>query len=349
MTIDIYKDLQNQGIYPYGSDELIKFEKQLTKYFSREYERYRGNNIQKVVINSGPLSVQSEELANNHYDEGIEFFDSFLDQDAMSYSMAYFESSPDKIIKSKKSLEQAQIDKFDLLVKRMRLEGKEKLLNIGCGFGYFESYLLRTFPHMEITSITHSQDQYDFIMKRIDNTDDPLSSGRFKIHLVEFDSGVISLLGREKYEVVSSIGMMEHVNNIELFYDIIYDLLAKNGRMFHHLIVSRDLIPQLLDSKETLIGSYFPGGKVLPYSTFNIDLSGFSIEESWFVCGLNYWKTLDKWHENFWQNIDRLFPEKLDSERVKHWNNYFVLCKAMFLPENGSAYGNGQYLYKKRG
>jgi cyclopropane-fatty-acyl-phospholipid synthase len=347
MGTDIFTELQDQGIYPYSSDELNKFEKQLTKYFSREYERYRDSDDQSVVIDQGPLAIESDELADDHYNEGLTFFQNFLDEDTMSYSMAYFDSSADRVMKSVKTLEQAQIDKFALIAKRMKLKGDEKLLNIGCGFGFFEHYLLKTFPELHISSITHSQDQYDFIMKHTKELAEPLSSERLKIYLGKIDRDSVPVLGIEKYDVICSIGMMEHINNVKLFFDIINQLLVKNGRMFHHLIVSRDLIPQLLDSNNTLIGSYFPGGKVLPFAALNTDLAGFTIEESWFVCGLNYWKTLDKWHERYWQNMERLYPHIMDSERVEHWNNYFVLCKAMFFPENGSAYGNGQYLYKK--
>ena len=347
MSIDPYEDLRKRGIHRYGSDELKKFERQLTRYFSREYERYRNSDDQSVVIDQGPLAIESDKLAEHHYNEGLTFFQNFLDKDTMSYSMAYFDATADGVMNSVKTLGQAQTDKFALIAKRMKLKGGEKLLNIGCGFGYFERYLLKTFPDLEITSITHSKDQYDFIMKHTEETAGPGSSERLKIYLGKFDSDIVPVLGREKYDVVCSIGMMEHINNIELFFEIINQLLARNGRMFHHLIVSRDLIPQLLDSSNTLIGAYFPGGKVLPFAALNTDLAGFTIAESWFVCGLNYWKTLEKWHQNYWQNMDRLYPQIMDSERVEHWNNYFVLCKAMFFPEHGSAYGNGQYLYMK--
>jgi cyclopropane-fatty-acyl-phospholipid synthase len=117
--------------------------------------------------------------------------------------------------------------------------------------------------------------------------------------------------------------------------------------MFHHLIVSRDLIPQFLDPNKTLIGEYFPGGKVLPFTALQKDFGNFKLEDSWFINGMNYWKTLDKWHASFWKNLNSIYPDKIDSERVGYWNNYFVLCKAMFYPENGTAYGNGQFLYRK--
>ena len=347
MNTGLYSDLHENGVFQYGSVELEKFEKQLTKYFSREYDRYRGSDEQLVVINKGPLALAPEDLADNHYDEGLSFFQNFLDSKTMSYTMAYFDDIADLALVSNKTLEQAQTDKFSLIAGRMKLKGDEKLLNFGCGFGYFESYLLETYPEIQISSLTHSKDQYDFINKRMTDSSDALSSERFHVFFGEIDNDSIDLLGREQYDVVSSVGLMEQINNIELFFEIINELLIENGRMFHHLIVSRDMIPQLLDPDKTLIGKYFPGGKVLPFATLNNNFKNFAIDKAWFVNGINYWKTLEKWHENFWKNIDQIYPEKMDSDRVQYWNNYFVLCKAMFLPENGQAYGNGQYLYYK--
>ena len=348
MTSDIYKELHDDRVFQYGSEELNKMEAQLTKYFSREYKRHKDQHSVDINIARGPLALAAEELADKHYDEGITFFQNFLDADTMSYTMAYFDDIPDNALASEKTLAQAQLDKFRLIAGRMKLQGKEKLLNFGCGFGYFESYLLHAFPELEVSGITHSKDQYDFITSRMNDPADILSSGRFHLYFGEIDSNCSAVLGRGQYDVICSVGLLEQINNIQMFFDIIGDLLVDNGRMFHHLIVSRDLIPQLLDPQKTLIGDYFPGGKVLPYNALNRDFSNFTLAESWFVNGINYWKTLDKWQQNFWLNMPYIYPQTMDSERVRYWNNYFALCKAMFLPENGHAYGNGQYLFYKR-
>lgn len=345
---DISNELHNDGVFQYGSNELVKFEQQLTKYFSREYKRYKKIDDQHIDLGQGPLALSSENLADEHYDEGITFFRNFLDQQTMSYSMAYYAESSDAVLASDKFLTDAQINKFKLIAKRMKLQGNESLLNFGCGFGYFESFLLDRYPDLQICSLTHSKDQYEFILNRRKDKTDPLYSQRFKLYFGEIGHNTVSLMGKGKYDVVCSVGLMEHINNVEMFFEIIEAVLVKNGRMFHHLIVSRDLIPQLLDSDNTLIGDYFPGGKVLPFNAMQQSFNNFKLDSCWFINGMNYWKTLDAWHSNFWQNIDQVYPHTMNTERVRYWNNYFVLCKAMFFPEAGSAYGNGQYLYYKQ-
>ena len=343
----IIKELIEHNIHPYGSKELLKFEKNMEKYFAREYKLHLDNDC-IISLNQGPLALASEELADSHYDEGIPFFKTFLDDETMSYTMAFFDDLPEKALISSKSLEQAQMDKFQLIAERMKLKGNEHVLNIGCGFAYFESYLLKTYPNIKVSSITHSKDQYNLVKERCKNLNDILSSKRFHLYFGEVSENTSVQLGEKKYDAVCSVGLLEQINNIDLFFSIINELLAENGVMFHHLIVSRDLIPQFLDPQKTLIGDYFPGGKVLPFNALkNNSFKGFSIEESWFINGTNYWRTLDYWHSNFWVNIHNIYPDKMNKERVAYWNNYFVLCKAMFFPETGKAYGNGQYLFNK--
>ena len=347
MQTKLDNELIDADIFPYGTDELRTFEDRLTRYFSREYQLHENNDISDVRVSTGPIALAPKELAENHYDEGIDFFRSFLDRETMSYTMAFFDDDPEKAASSEKTLYQAQLNKFRLIASRMELKGDEKILNLGCGFGYFESYLLDTYPEIQVTSTTHSRDQFNFVSGRTRSAHDTLSSNRFKLIYTELDTSTAPSLGRNAFDLVCSMGLLEQINNITLLFRIIHDLLRDNGRMFHHLIVSRDLIPQLQDPGKTMIGDYFPGGKILPFKTLEADFDNFELENSWFINGINYWKTLDKWHANFWQNLNQIYPDILDKERVRYWNSYFSICKAMFLPDNGSAYGNGQYLHRK--
>mgnify|MGYP002266973717 CR=1 FL=1 len=123
MNTDIYDDLHREGIYQYGTDELKKFEKQLTRYFSREDDSYKHSDNTSATINQGQLALAPEDLADSHYDEGLAFFQNFLDKETMSYTMAYFDENPDRALASNKSLGRAQIDKFALIAERMKLKG----------------------------------------------------------------------------------------------------------------------------------------------------------------------------------------------------------------------------------
>jgi cyclopropane-fatty-acyl-phospholipid synthase len=68
----------------------------------------------------------------------------------------------------------------------------------------------------------------------------------------------------------------------------------------------------------------------------------------WYINGMNYWRTLDEWHCQYWAHIAELHPAVLDSAAVKYWNEYFVLCKAVLLaPLDGEIYGNAHYVFQR--
>jgi len=70
------------------------------------------------------------------------------------------------------------------------------------------------------------------------------------------------------------------------------------------------------------------------------------LEQTWFINGLNYWRTLDEWHRRFWEQVEMLH-DHLGIDRIRFWNDYFILCKACFLPMQGALFGNGHYLFRK--
>ena len=89
------------------------------------------------------------------------------------------------------------------------------------------------------------------------------------------------------------------------------------------------LLPKLLDSVDTLIGTYFPGGRIWPFAEPFRHQNHLQPVNSWFVNGLNYWRTLYCWHKRFWDSINQLFPTFINRQQVDAWNKYFSLCKSM--------------------
>ncbi|MCP4287967.1 MAG: methyltransferase domain-containing protein [Gammaproteobacteria bacterium] len=349
----IEKHLLQAGIFPYGSVELQLYEQRLTRYFSREYQRLGKNPIQLlnagIPTQEGPMWKQTAALMEQHFDADLTLFQAFLDSRFMAYTMAYYGKEPAQILESKATLEAAESAKFDLICNRAGIRGNERIFNIGCGFGPLETYLSKRYPKMEITSITPSRVQANLIRNSIDNPSHPLFKS--SLRLIEDDFGSIPLekLGAGEYDLVFAIGAFEHVNNLYAAFQRIHDLLKPAGKAFLHLIVSKPIFPQYHDSRNTLIGRFFPGGHIWPVDIIKNQTDFLQLEQSWYLNGLNYWRTLEAWHQRFWQSMDRLYSHVLSEDGIRYWNDYFVLCKVvLFAPCNGDVYGNGHFLFSRQ-
>jgi cyclopropane-fatty-acyl-phospholipid synthase len=353
MMSDIVSKLAQAGIPPYGSAALKLYESRINRYFSREYERLRdaGHTLDSLGIatDDGPMWDATEMLMDEHFDASLELFRGFLDHEFMAYTMAQYGDTPEQVLQSPLSLEEAERLKFRTICQRAGLSGDEKVFNIGCGFGPLETYLFQEYTDLEVTSITPSKTQIGYIKECRANPSHPLSRGRLR--LVEGSFGEVPLedLGAEAYDVVFAVGAFEHINNLDLAFQRISQLLKPGGKAYLHLIVSRIVIPQFFDAERTLIGKYFPGGKIWPFDTIASQDRYLELAQQWFFNGMNYWRTLDEWHRRYWENMHSLYGTIIRSEaEARHWNDYFVLSKGCFAPFDGALYGNGQYLFHKR-
>jgi cyclopropane-fatty-acyl-phospholipid synthase len=342
--------LADHGVFGPGSAELERHEKALTRYFKKEYQHCLKNPLSLaalgVTTNQGPIAEETQVLMARHYDEKPEFFASFLDSHYHAYSMGYYGETAEAIRNSSATLEEAQKAKFSLIAERAQIEGHERIINIGCGFGSLETFLLQEFPDIEVVGVTPSKVQVNYLRQRMQDPTDLLCSDRFTLIEGAFEKLPMQMLGKGKYDLVISIGVFEHLFNMSASLECFAGLLAPAGRTFHHFITSQIAIPQLLSPKKTRIGQYFPGGWVWPRDELSHHTEHFDLVNSWFVNGLNYWRTLDHWHRRYWNSIPDLYGAVFDIVAIKYWNEYFMLCKAMFAPMDGQFYGNSHYLFK---
>jgi cyclopropane-fatty-acyl-phospholipid synthase len=349
MSESIYETLAAHGIYGPGSAELDKYERHLTRYFEREYLRLQQQPVSLESIgidtSTGPMMEETDALMEHHYDERPEFFASFLDKDYRAYSMAYYGETPEEIMGSDVTLEEAQRAKFELISRRAQITGNERILNIGCGFGSLETYLLTQFPNLEIVGITPSRVQVDYLQNRMNNCDDPLGKGNFSLISGTFDKEPIDRFGINAFDLVISVAVFEQIFNMQEVLGRISRIVKPGGRTFHHFITSQFVIPQFINPTKTKIGEYFPGGRVWPHAEFARHSEHFELQESWFLNGLNYWRTLNEWHNRYWKSLDRLYGPVFDISEITYWNEYFSLCKVVFTPCRGSCYGNSHYLF----
>jgi cyclopropane-fatty-acyl-phospholipid synthase len=222
-----------------------------------------------------------------HYDQPIEFYQSFLDP-SLVYSCAYFydEALP---------LAEAQVAKLDYVLRKVRLAANDALLDIGCGWG---ALVIRAAEYgSRALGITLSRRQFVEAQHRI------AAAGvgdRARVELRDYRD-----LGEATFDKIVSIGMVEHVGRERLadYFRAAYRALRPGGIFLNHGIA--DQSPERRGYRAAgFLGRYvFPDGDLLPISEMlaAAERVGFEVRD---VENLreHYVRTLRAWVSNLERN-----------------------------------------------
>ena len=246
----------------------------------------------------------------HHYDLGDEFYQLFLDQ-TLTYSCGYFTSDSD-------SLEQAQLNKYEHICRKLKLRSGEKLLDIGCGWGGMLIYAAGNYG-VDGLGITLSRNQYDWANRKIKELG--LHSG-VKVALADY---------REidgEFDKFVSIGMFEHVGQafIPVFMKEVSRLLKKEGMGLLHTIGKVTESPGV----PWILRYIFPGGYIpnLTEIVREMGLAGFSILDVENL-RLHYAHTLDRWANNYERNLEKV-EQMFDESFVRMWRLFLNASSAGF-------------------
>ncbi len=270
---------------------------------------------------------KSKENIEHHYDLGNDFYRLWLDE-AMSYSCAYFHQEDD-------SLEKAQLQKIDHVLKKLQLRPGEKLLDIGSGWGWLIIRAAQAYG-VQAKGITLSEEQYGKTRERIAEMG---LEDQVEVQLVDYRE----LAGRVgQFDKISSVGMFEHVGKEQYpqFMSTVEKLLKEKGLALLHTITHQKEEPV-----DPWIERYiFPGGYIpslreivalLPEYDFHL----LDIEN----LRMHYAKTLDSWSERFERNVETV-RNMFDERFVRMWRLYLQSSAASFRLGNISIH---QLLFSK--
>ena len=235
----------------------------------------------------------------HHYDLGDEFYQLFLDR-TLTYSCGYFTSDRD-------SLEQAQLNKYEHICRKLKLQPGENLLDIGCGWGGMLIYAAQNY-HVKGLGVTLSRNQYERAKRKIEELRLP---DRIRVALADY---------REiegEFDKFVSIGMFEHVGKafIPVFMKELSRLLKKGGIGLLHTIGKVTESP----GDPWILKYIFPGGYIPNLSEIvrEMGLAGFSLLDLENL-RLHYAHTLDRWADNYERNLARV-KQMFDESFVRMW------------------------------
>lgn len=157
---------------------------------------------------------------SHHYDVSNRFYEMVLGP-SMTYTCAVYPSA-------EASLEQAQENKYRLVLDKLALSPGERLLDIGCGWGGMVRYAAR--QGVQALGVTLSRQQAEWANKRI--AEEGLTG------LAEVRHGDYRSVTEGGFDAVSSIGLTEHVGvkNYPAYFGFIRDRLRPGGLLLNHSI-----------------------------------------------------------------------------------------------------------------
>ena len=262
------------------------------------------------------LPGKSRKNVEHHYDiggaKGEKLYDIFFDKTYRLYSMALWKDGT-------KTLEEAQKNKIDHIVKKLDIKKGQKILEVGCGWGGMAFEIAKQ-KGCEVTGISLSKNQINYCKKKakelgLDN--------QVNFELADYRE----IQGQ--YDRIYSVGMFEHVGKkfYKIFFESMNKLLKDDGIFLLHTIgvVDKPSPPNKFINKYI-----FPGGVCPSFSQIiePIEKTGLIVSDTETLIR-HYDKTLESWLERFLakKNIVKdLFDEKF----VKMWEFYLASCAAAF-------------------
>lgn len=234
------------------------------------------------------------EQVQAHYDLSDEFFALFLDP-TMTYSCAFFE-------RDDMTLQEAQLAKIDLALRKCELRPGMRLLDVGCGWG---STLRRvTERHgVHAVGLTLSRNQHRAASRSLRRV--PAGAGRAEVRLQGWEEFT------EPVDAIVTIGAFEHfrAGRYPAFFARCRAILPAGGRMLLQTIlqVDRRTLDRLgiaIRHEDVLFGQFirrhvFPGGQLCPAQTVvrHAERAGFRITQTQSLQP-HYPRTLGAWAEN---------------------------------------------------
>ena len=280
-----------------------------------------GSIVKKILhawrfITNYNLPGRSKFNAQSHYDiggaKGESLYDLFLDKKHRQYSCAYFK-------KDDESLEDAQQNKLNHIIRKLDIKPGQRVLDIGCGWGGMVYEIARQ-SQCEVTGISLSENQINYCKKK---------AKEFKLdNQVNFELCDYREV-KGKYQRLVSVGAFEHIGKkfYKTFFKKVHNIMTDNGICLLHTIGT---VNSPGPTQPFIQKRIFPGGILPSLSDLisPIEKTGLILADCETLIH-HYDKTLKAWLDRFLKNKEKA-KFLYNKEFVRMWEFYLASCSAGF-------------------
>jgi cyclopropane-fatty-acyl-phospholipid synthase len=251
---------------------------------------------------------------SHHYDLPDRFFRLILGP-SMTYSCGVF-TTPDS------TLDEAQVEKVDLICRKLDLQPGQRLLDVGAGWGALVRHAAEHYG-VSAVGVTLSKLQADWAQRTL--KDEGLD-GRAEVRHLDYRD-----VRETGFDAISSVGTMEHIGSDQLgaHFSMLSGQLRPGGRILNHTITR----PSNVSAQR--IGGFndryiFPDGELQGPATVVAAMHDHGLELRHSE-GLreHYAMTLREWARNLERNWKPAVAE-VGERRARAWRLYMTLSRLGF-------------------
>jgi cyclopropane-fatty-acyl-phospholipid synthase len=316
----------------------------IAKRCRKERKRYRDNSAMPEFLTQmqqSPLAINTSDANQQHYEVATDFYDLVLGEHK-KYSSALF-------MPGVTELSQAEAAMLILTCEHAELDDSHTILELGCGWGSLTLWMAEHYPQCQITAVSNSTTQKDYIDKAAEKRD------LTNVTVITCDMNDFEPDGQ--FDRIVSVEMFEHMRNHELLFDRIAQWLTPDGKLFFHVFCHQSF-PYFYESESTTdwMSDNFVSGSMMPSWDLPLQFQDkLVLEDRWALSGQHYAKTCAAWLANcdrFKTQILAIFSHSPDpatpAVQFNRWRIFFMACERLFAYNDGSEWFVGHYRFRNR-
>ena len=301
-------------------------------------------------LRASPIAINTRDANEQHYEVPTAFFRKVLGRH-LKYSSGWFDlSAPPAKRLAWQELDAAEERMLALTAERAGIRNGERVLELGCGWGSLSLWLARQFPDSQITSVSNSRTQKEYI----DAQAAERSLGNLRV--ITCDINALQFGAGETFDRVVSVEMFEHMRNYEVLLGRIAGWMNPGATLFVHIFThQRFSYPfEAVDDTDWMARHFFTGGIMPGNDLLHYFQRDLQLQRQWLVDGRHYQLTAEAWLSNMDRHRDLLLPllaqtYGADQQRLwwVYWRVFFMACAELWGYREGREWMVSHYLFAK--
>lgn len=294
-----------------------------------KFTSFMARAMTRELLCNNQIGRRAFEVGERHYDLGNDLFSKMLDKSSMSYTCGYWRNA--------RNLDEAQVNKVDLLCKKLKLAPGMRVLDIGCGWGNFAYHAAKNYG-VSVVGLTVSKEQAALARERCKGLPVEILIQDYQTFSGSFDR-VVSI------EMIEAVGR----KNIPTFFKMVERCLVDKGLFALQVISAETFSTRSVAALDHFIvwlqDRIFPNGWIPSFPQLIDPARGALVVEDLHNFSSDYATTLHAWDVNFqaaWPSLRDKYGEAFR----RMWLYYLNGCEALFDARMVQLY---QIVYSKGG